>query len=687
MDDIDLLAVNTIRTLSIDAVQKAKSGHPGTPMGLAPVVYTLWRDYLRYDPGAPLWPNRDRFVLSPGHASMLLYSLLHLAGVDAFAADGAALGRKAVSIEDIKLFRQINSQTPGHPEHGWTTGVEATTGPLGQGAAMSVGMAIAEKWTGARFNREDHKIVDYNVFAMCSDGDMMEGIASEAASLAAHLKLNNLCWIYDSNHVTLDGPASAAFSEDVGTRFLGYGWNVLRVQDGNQISAVKEALDGFLTELTRPTLIIVETHIGFGSPNKQDSYKAHGEPLGDEEVRRAKKAYGWPEDAQFLVPDAVYDQFDRTLGQRGRTFRAQWESSLGAFRSTFDELAREFDDMQASRTPQAALETVPSFEADPVGLASREASGRVENAVAQRYPWLIGGSADLDGSTRTRQLFEGSAAFTAVDRKGRNLHFGVREHAMGAIANGLGLSRLRPYAATFLVFSDYMRPAIRMAALMRLPTIFIFTHDSFSVGEDGPTHQPVEQLLSLRAIPGLTTIRPGDANEVAEAWRMILSTDGPVALILSRQSLPTLDRSRFAPATGLAKGGYVLADPSDGRSPTMILIATGSELSLAAAAFEALSDEGIALRVVSMPSWSLFEDQDRSYRDRVLPPSITARVVIEQGSALGWDRYAGPHGEILAMQRFGASAPMKDLAVKFGFTVEHVIEAARRQVARETASA
>jgi transketolase len=681
MDDIDLLSINTIRTLSIDAVQKAKSGHPGTPMGLAPVAYTLWRDYLRYDPKAPLWINRDRFILSPGHASMLLYSLLHLSRVEAVDKNGKSLHRSAVNLQDIQSFRQLGSVTPGHPEYRHTAGVEATTGPLGQGVAMSVGMAIAENWMAARFNRAGHAIIDYNVFALCSDGEMMEGISGEAASLAGHLKLDNLCWIYDSNHVTLDGPSSAAFSEDVGTRFLGYGWNVLRVEDGNEIEEIKKALDGFLREQSRPTLIIVETHIGFGSPNKQDSNAAHGEPLGQEEGRLAKRAYGWPEDAQFLVPESVYENFERRVGERGYALHSKWEADFRVFESAFGDLARELDSMLKSETPEAALAALPAFAADVVGLASRDSSGRVENAVAQHFPWLIGGSADLDTSTRTRQVFPGSSAFTATDRTGRNLHFGVREHAMGAIANGLALSNIRPYASTFLVFSDYMRPAIRMAALMKLPSIFIFTHDSFSVGEDGPTHQPIEQLASLRAMPGLTTIRPGDANEVAEAWRVILLLrQEPTALILSRQPLPTLDRNRYASAAGLARGGYVLADPDGGKAPQLILIATGSELSLAVGAFEVLRQEGIAARVVSMPSWNLFEEQGRAYQDSVLPPAVSSRIAIEQGVPMGWDRYVGPLGAVMGMHGFGASAPMRDLAVKFGFTLEDVVNAAKRQI-------
>jgi transketolase len=680
MDDIDLLSINTIRTLSIDAVQKANSGHPGAPMGMAPVAYTLWQDYLRYDPSRPLWPNRDRFILSAGHASMLVYSMLHLTKVQAVGEDGELLNRPAVSMDDVKSFRQKGSTTPGHPEYHHTTGVEATTGPLGQGVSMSVGMAIAEKWLAARYNTDDQKLIDYNIYALCSDGEMMEGVASEAASLAGHHKLDNLCWLYDSNNITLDGPSSWTFSEDVATRFLAYGWNVLTVRDANNTTEIKHAIEAFLAEKSRPTLIVVESHIGYGSPNKQDSNKSHGEPLGAEEVKLTKKFYGWPEDAQFLVPDGVYENFQNRVGRRGAELRSAWERAFAEFKAAKPEFAAEFEGMQRREAPAAAFKAIPSFPTDAKGLATRDSAGKTENALAQHYPWLLGGSADLDSSTKTRQTFEGSAAFSATDRSGRNLHFGVREHAMGAICNGLALSNLRPYGATFLIFSDYLRPTIRLAALMQLPTIFIFTHDSISVGEDGPTHQPVEHIASLRAIPGLVTLRPGDANEAAEAWRVVLGLKKqPASLILSRQPLPTIDREKFASAAGVAKGAYVLAEPANGKAK-VILIGTGSELSLALQAYEELAKEGIAARVVSMPSWDLFEQQDQAYKDDVLPASIPARVAIEQAAVIGWERYVGRLGAVVGMHSFGASAPMKDLATKFGFTPEKVVEIAKQQI-------
>ena len=688
MTDIDLLSINTIRTLSIDAVQKANSGHPGAPMGLAPVAYVLWQDYLRYDPGQPLWPNRDRFILSAGHASMLLYSMLHLVKVQAVDHEGIVQNRPAVGMDDIKAFRQAGSACPGHPEYKFTTGVEATTGPLGQGVAMSVGMAMAEKWLGARYNRGDQAIIDYNVYAICSDGEMMEGIASEAASLAGHLKLDNLCWLYDSNAVTLDGPADWTFSEDVATRFLAYGWNVLNVRDANNLKEIRAAIDGFLEEKSRPTLIVVESHIGYGSPNKQDSNKSHGEPLGAEEVKLTKRNYGWPEDAQFLVPDGVYENFAEGVGKRGAELRATWDKAFAAFKSAEADLATQFETMDHRLVPDAAYAAIPSFPADPKGLATRDSAGKVENAIAQAYPWMLGGSADLDGSTKTRQIFEGSKAFTATERSGRNLHFGVREHAMGAICNGLALSNLRPYGSTFLIFSDYMRPAIRLSALMELPAVWIFTHDSIGVGEDGPTHQPVEQVASLRAIPGLNTIRPGDANESAEAWRVILGLKHePATLILSRQPMPTIDRTKYASAAGVAKGAYVLGDPEGGKAPEVILIGTGSELQLAVEAHETLLQQGIASRVVSMPSWDLFEKQDEAYKDHVFPASVSARVAIEQGSTMGWDRYVGRLGVVIGMHSFGASAPIKVLQQKFGFTLEKVVEAAKQQIDKQKQAA
>ena len=680
---LELLSINTIRTLSIDAVQKANSGHPGAPMGLAPVAYTVWQDFLKYDPQHPIWPNRDRFLLSAGHASMLLYSVLHLAKVQAVSDDYKSLNREAVSMEDIKNFRQLDSACPGHPEYHYTTGIEATTGPLGQGIAMSVGMAIAEKWLQTRYNKDGFPVVDYRIYAICSDGEMMEGVASEAASLAGHLELNNICWLYDANRVTLDGPADWSFSEDVATRFLAYGWRVLYVPDANNLKELRGALATFKRETARPTLIVVNSHIGYGSPNKQDSNKSHGSPLGEEEVKLVKRNYGWPEDAHFLVPDGVYECFQEGLGARGaEAFRA-WDDLFTEYKAAYPELAAEFDAMESRALPPTYEDAIPIFPADPKGMATREGSSKVENALAPTYPWLIGGSADLDSSTLTKQTAKGAGSFSASDRSGRNLHYGVREHAMGAISNGLALSKIRPYCSTFLIFSDYLRPTIRLAALMELPTIFVFTHDSIGVGEDGPTHQPVEQIASLRAIPGLITIRPGDANECGEAWRVVLGLKHePSTLILSRQAMPTIDRQKFAPASGLAKGAYILADPEGGKKPEVILIGTGSELQMCVAAWESLTQEGIAARVVSMPSWELFEKQDQAYQDEVFPQAIAARVSVEQGSVMGWDRYVGRMGAIIGMHTFGASAPLKALQTKFGFSPDKIVEAAKQQIQR-----
>ena len=680
---LELLSINTIRTLSIDAVQKANSGHPGAPMGLAPVAYSIWQDALIYDPQHPVWPNRDRFILSAGHASMLLYSMIHLSKVQGIGHDDEPLNRLAVSMDDIKNFRQLDSACPGHPEYHYTTGVEATTGPLGQGISMSVGMAIAEKWLATRYNKPDYKVIDYKIYAICSDGEMMEGVASEAASLAGHLRLDNLCWFYDANSVTLDGPASWSFSENVGTRFLGYGWNVLHVPDANDLKQLRAALAEFRLETSRPTMIIVNSHIGYGSPNKQDSNKSHGSPLGEDEVKLAKKSYGWPEDAHFLVPDGVYENFQEGVGARGATAFKAWMELFGKYKSSHPELAAEFDAMERREMPPTYKDAIPVFPTDAKGMATREGSSKVENAIAPHYPWLLGGSADLDSSTLTKQTAKEAGSFSALDRSGRNLHFGVREHAMGAISNGLALSKIRPYCSTFLIFSDYLRPTMRLAALMELPTIFVFTHDSIGVGEDGPTHQPVEQIASMRAIPGLITIRPGDANECGEAWRVVLGLKNePSTLILSRQPMPTIDRTKFAPASGLEKGAYVLADPEDGKDPEVILIGTGSELQMCVAAWETLGKEGIAARVVSMPSWDLFEKQDQAYQDSVFPPNLAARVSVEQGSVLGWDRYVGRLGAIIGMHTFGASAPLKALQTKFGFSPEKIVEAAKQQITR-----
>ncbi len=665
------LSINTIRTLAMDAVQAANSGHPGTPMALAPVAYTLWQRWLRYNPQDPAWPNRDRFVLSAGHASMLLYALLHLAEV---RTHGEA--ELAVPLDDIKRFRQLDSRCPGHPEYHWTSGVETTTGPLGQGVANSVGMAIAQRWLANQFNRPGFTLFDYDIYAICGDGDMMEGISGEAASLAGHLQLGNLCWIYDNNRITIEGETELAFSEDVAARFRAYGWHVTHVADANDLEALDGALASFRQLSDRPMLIIVDSHIGYGSPNKQDTHSAHGEPLGVEEIRLTKRFYGWPEEAQFLIPDGVYEDFRAGIGRRGETLQSAWQEQLAAYGRVYPDLNEQLDQLLHDHLPAGWDADLPRFAADSKGIAGRDASGKLLNAIAARVPWLIGGAADLAPSTKTRLNFAGAGDFSAHEA-GRNMHFGIREHAMGAILNGMALSKLRPFGAGFLIFSDYARPAIRLSALMELPTIHIFTHDSISVGEDGPTHQPVEQLASLRTIPHLITLRPADANEVLEAWRVIMGLHhSPVALLLSRQPIPTLDRERYGSAAGVARGAYVLADAPGGQ-PDLLLLASGSEVALCIAAYEQLSGEGMRVRVVSMPSWELFEQQDQAYRDHVLPPGVTARLVVEQASSFGWERYSGPHGRIIAMGGFGASAPMKDLQRKFGFTAEAVVAAAR----------
>jgi transketolase len=680
--NLDLLSINTIRTLAMDAVQQANSGHPGAPMGLAPVVYELWQKYLRYDPADPTWPNRDRFVLSAGHASMLLYATLHLGGVKEATKDGKILDSLAVSMDEIKRFRQIGSKTPGHPESHITTGVETTTGPLGQGAGNSVGMAIASKWLGANFNKPGFDIFDFNVYAICGDGDLMEGVSSEAASLAGHLKLSNLCWIYDNNHVTLDGPADWSFNEDVMTRFLGYGWSVTHIADANDLDALGRAYEVFQHTVGRPTLIVVDSHIGYGSPHKQDTYEAHGEPLGEAEVKLVKKNYGWPEDAKFLVPDGVYDQFKNGIGKRGAEAHSAWNAKFAEYKKQFPQLADQLTCMQSGKLPDGWDKNLPSFPADPKGMATRESSGKTLNALAANIPWLIGGSADLAKSNKTNLSFEGAGDFFPDAYRGRNIHFGVREHAMGAIVNGMTLSKLRAFSATFFNFSDYMRPSMRLGALMEIPALYIFTHDSIGVGEDGPTHQPVEQLAAYRAMPNMLVFRPGDANEVVEAYKIAMQhTHGPTTLVLTRQAMPTFDRTKYAAASGVAKGAYVLADAAGGR-PEVILLASGSEVGLCAAAYEKLTAEGIKARVVSMPSWELFEKQDAAYRESVLPSNVTARVSVEMESVFGWDRYAGPKGKIIGMRSFGASAPIKDLLKKFGFEVENVIAAAKEVLAK-----
>ena len=679
--DLDQLSVNTIRTLSMDAVQQANSGHPGTPMAMAPVAYTLWQRHLRFDPNDPIWPDRDRFVLSMGHASMLLYSLLHLAGVKAVNPKYETLGELSVPLDDIKRFRQLDSRCPGHPEYRWTSGIETTTGPLGQGVATSVGMAIASKWLASRYNKPGFDLFTHRVYALAGDGCLMEGISHEAASLAGHLQLDNLVWIYDNNKITIEGHTHLAFSEDVATRFISYGWNVTRVGDANDLEMLDRAFQNASQTKGRPTLIIVDSHIGYGAPNKQDSHAAHGEPLGAEEIKLTKRFYGWPEDAKFLVPEGVPEHFAKNMGARGGTLRSAWRVTLERYRKENPGLAAELDQMQRRQLPEGWDKNLPTFPADAKGLAGRDASQKVLNALAQNVPWLMGGSADLAPSTKTRLTFEGAGDFSAHEYGGRNFHFGIREHAMGAVMNGMSLSKVRPYGSGFLIFSDYGRAPIRLAAIMEIPVIYVFTHDSIGVGEDGPTHQPVEQVLSLRAIPGLITIRPADANEVAEAWRYLMPLrHEPVALILTRQALPTLDRTKYAAASGLAKGAYVLAD-AEGGKPEVILIGTGSEVSLCVAAHEQLVSEGIKSRVVSMPSWEVFEHQSPEYRDEVLPPSVKARVSVELGSTLGWRQYVGTNGRTIGMKTFGASAPLQELAKKFGFRRDDVVAAAKEQIA------
>jgi len=680
-DQIDQLCINTIRTLSMDAVQQANSGHPGTPMAMAPVAYCLWQRFLRYDPEHPLWPNRDRFVLSMGHASMLLYSVLHLCGVRDIDQEGNASARLSIELDDIKAFRQLGSRTPGHPEYGIAPGIETTTGPLGQGVANSVGMAIAGLWSAGHFNRSDFDLFHYDVYALCSDGDMMEGVSGEAASIAGHLRLSNLCWIYDDNKISIEGSTSLTFSEDVASRFKGYGWRVLRVPDANDLKMLARAFRQFKNTHDRPTLIIVNSHIAFGAPNKQDTAAAHGEPLGEDEIRLAKRNYGWPEDAKFLVPEGVREHFHKGIGKRGKKLYRSWEKNLDEYRKQYAQQAAWLELMLSSGLPAGWDSELPVFPADTKGVASRVSSGKVLNAIAKHVPWLMGGSADLAPSTKTLLNFEEAGGdFSAENTKGRNFHFGIREHAMGSILNGLALSKIRPYGATFLIFSDYARPAMRLSALMELPAIYIFTHDSISVGEDGPTHQPVEHLASLRAMPGLITIRPADANEVVEAWKLIIQLrHGPVALMLTRQNIPTLDRTKYAPASGVVKGAYVLAD-AEGGSPDVLLLSSGSEVSLCVDAHEQLKSEGIRSRVVSMPSWELFERQTQEYRDSVLPPAVTKRIAVEQGATLGWERYVGPNGKIIGMNTFGASAPFKDLQKKFGFSVDRVVAAVRAEM-------
>ncbi len=681
-DELDLLSINTIRTLSMDAVQQANSGHPGTPMSLAPLVYTIWNRVMRFDPQDPFWPNRDRFVLSNGHASMLLWSVLHLTGTQAMGANQEPLGEDTITLDDIRRFRQLGSKAAGHPEYHLVSGVEATTGPLGQGIANSVGMAIAEKWLAQRYNRPGFELYDHDIYAVCGDGCLMEGVASEAASLAGHLGLDNLCWIYDNNHITIEGRTQLAFSEDVGARFVAYGWNVLRLHNPNDVNGIEEALKTFRKTTGKPTFIVFDSLIGYGAPHKQDTPEAHGEPLGVEEVKLTKRAYGWPEDAQFLIPDGVKKHFADGVGKRGAEAHQKWNDLLAAYRKSFPELATEIDQIERRDLPAGWDKNLPQFPADAKGVPGREASGKVLNALAQNIPWLLGGSADLGSSNKTTLKFEGITSFQANSFGGRNFHFGIREHAMGAVMNGMSLSKLRPFGATFYVFSDYARPAIRLSALSEIPTIFIFTHDALGDGEDGPTHQPIEHLASFRAMPGIVVLRPGDANEVVEAYRYIAQLKHePAMLVLTRQPIPTLDRSKYAAAAGVSQGAYVLADAAGGK-PEVILIGTGSELSVVVDAHEQLVAQGIRSRVVSMPSWDIFERQTPEYKESVFPSSVKARVSVEQASTFGWERYVGQSGQVIGMKSFGASAPYKDLQKHFGFVPEAVVAAAKQQLGK-----
>lgn len=677
--ELDQLSINTIRTLSMDAVQAANSGHPGTPMALAPLVYTLWNRIMSFDPRDPVWPNRDRFVLSNGHASMLVWSILHLTGTRAVDANYETPGAAAVTLDEIKRFRQLGSKTPGHPEYRWVSGVETTTGPLGQGIATSVGMAIAGRFLAERYNKPGFKLFDYHIYAVCGDGCLMEGVGSEAASLAGHLALGNLCWVYDNNYITIEGATSLAFSEDVIVRFLAYQWNVIRVGDANDVARIEQALRAAREVHSRPTLIVIDSHIGYGAPHRQDTADAHGEPLGEDEVRAAKQNYGWPPDEHFLVPPTVYEHFERGVGDRGSAANRSWRETLSSYRLTYPVLAGEIDQMQRRELPEGWDRDLPTFPADAKGLSGRDASGAALNAIARNVPWLLGGSADLAPSNRTRLKFPEAGDFQAGSPGGRNLHFGIREHAMAAISNGLALSKLRPFAATFFIFSDYARPAMRLAALMELPVIFVFTHDALSDGEDGPTHQPIEQLAAWRAVPGLTVLRPADANEVVEAYRYVMKLrHRPAVLTLSRQPLPTLDRSRYASAKGLLQGAYILADCEG--TPQIILIASGSEVSAAALACDKLTGEGIRCRLVSMPCWDLFEQQSAEYRESILPSTVALRLAVEQASTLGWDRYVGPKGRVIGMHTFGASAPLKALQTHFGFDPGSIAAVAREML-------
>jgi transketolase len=681
--NIEQLAINTLRTLSMDAVQAANSGHPGTPMALAPAAYVLFNEVMRYNPAQPTWPNRDRFVLSCGHASALLYSILHLAEAKQVGANGKVLDEQAVPLDDLRRFRQLDSRCPGHPEYRHTGGVETTTGPLGQGIANSVGMAMAARWLGARYNRPGFELFDYNTYALCGDGDMMEGVGAEAASIAGHLKLSNLCWIYDDNTITIEGHTDLTFSEDVGRRFEGYGWNVQKVADVNDLPSLRAAVEKFQKTSDRPTLVIVRSVIGYGSPNKANTHGAHGAPLGAEEIKLTKQAYGWPENESFLVPAEVRKHFEDGIIARGQKANQGWDALFAEYKTKFPALAAEIELIDRGELPADWDADMQPFPADPKGMASRVSSGKVLNQIAKRVPWLLGGSADLAPSNNSMLTFEKIGDFSAKNHAGRNLHFGIREHAMGSILNGMVLSGLRAYGATFFVFTDYMRPPMRLAALMGLPVFYIFTHDSIGVGEDGPTHQPIEHLAALRAIPNMLVVRPADANEVAEAYRItMLQKHRPTALILTRQNLPTLDRAKFAPAAGAQKGGYILADAADGK-PDVIIIGTGSEVSLCVAAYEKLTAEGVKVRVVSLPCWELFDEQPAEYRDAVLPPNVTSRVAVELGIKQGWEKYIGVSGKFIGMSGYGASAPLEVVLPHFGMTVENVVAAAKELSIRQ----
>ena len=667
--DIDRLAIDTIRTLSMDAVEAAKSGHPGTPMALAPVAYTVWKDFLRYDPADPAWPNRDRFVLSCGHASMLLYSLIHLSGIRRGHTE-----EPAVSLDDIRRFRQLGSICAGHPEHHMTSGIETTTGPLGQGCGNSVGMAIAARWLGAHYNAPGRTLFDYDTYVLCSDGDLMEGVSSEAASIAGHLELANLCWIYDDNKITIEGETHLAFTENVGQRFEGLGWRVEHVADANDTASLKRALEAFRSETKRPTLIIVKSQIGYGAPKKAGSHESHGAPLGAEEIKGAKQAYGWPVDASFLVPEGVREHFAATLGLRGTKANESWKAVRAAAAKASPEKAAELDHLLAAKLPAGWEKAIPTFSADAKGLASRVSSGKVLSAISGTVPWLLGGSADLAPSTMT--FVAGAGEFGPGEPGGRNFHFGIREHGMASACNGMALSGLRPYCATFFVFLDYLKPALRLSALGNIGVIYILTHDSIGLGEDGPTHQPIEQLASARAVPGITVLRPADANEVAEAWRVVMERpDRPAVFVLSRQNLPTLDRTKFASAAGTARGAYVLEDAAGGK-PDCILIGTGSEVTTCLEAAAILRDKGHKPRVVSMPSFELFAEQDAAYRESVLPAAVTARVACEAACGFGWEKWTGTKGRFVGMTGFGASGPAPALYKHFGITAEGVANAA-----------